>query len=96
VCEVLGEGSRGFTRTIKRKAYAELGVSHLWIADPDARVLEVFQNQRGRWLLLAALSEEANVSAAPFEELHFDASDLWLPAPKIKTPSVPPAAAKRH
>src|SRR5262245_36101298 len=33
VCEVLGDASRGFTRTVKRKAYAELGVSYLWLAD---------------------------------------------------------------
>src|SRR3954464_2561325 len=33
VCEVLGGGSRAFTLTAKRRAYAELGVSHLWIAD---------------------------------------------------------------
>ena len=95
VCEVLGDGARGFTRTVKRKAYAELGVSYLWLADPDARVLEVFQNQRGRWLLLAALSDELNVAPPPFEDLHFDAIDLWLPAPRIKTPSVPPSA-RRH
>ncbi len=47
VCEVLGGGSRAFTLTAKRRAYAELGVSHLWIADPEAQVLEVFENYRG-------------------------------------------------
>jgi hypothetical protein len=88
VCEVLGGGSRAFTLTAKRRAYAELGVSHLWIADPEAQVLEIFENHRGKWLLSAALSEEPRVSAQPFEELHFDASELWIPTPsRSATPS---------
>jgi Uma2 family endonuclease len=81
VCEVLGGGSRAFTLTAKRRAYAELGVGHLWIADPEAQVLEIFENHRGKWLLSAALSEEARVSVQPFEDLHFDASELWIPTP---------------
>lgn len=95
VCEVLGGGSRSFTRTTKRRAYGELGVAYLWIADPDARVLEVFQNQRGKWLLVTALSEETRISAPPFEDLHFDASDLWLPLPRRSVPPPSPSSPKR-
>lgn len=78
VCEVLEPATRSFTLTAKRNTYAELGVQSLWIADPDAQVLEIFQNQRGRWLLLVALSDERAVGPAPFEGVHFDANDLWL------------------
>ena len=95
VCEVLGGGSRAFTLTAKRRAYAELGVSHLWIADPEAQVLEVFENYRGKWLLCSSLSEEARVSVSPFEDLHFDAAELWIPVPSHR-PAPPPSAAKRH
>jgi hypothetical protein len=98
VCEVLGGGSRAFTLTAKRRAYAELGVSHLWIADPEAQVLEVFENHRGKWLLTGALSEEPRASAVPFDELHFDASELWIPAPSqpMRSSSLPPHASKGH
>jgi hypothetical protein len=95
VCEVLGGGSRAFTLTAKRRAYAELGVSHLWIADPEAQVLEIFENHRGKWLLCAALSEEPQVSVLPFEELHFDAAELWISTPSRGTVPVSPAS-KRH
>lgn len=95
VCEVLGGGSRAFTLTAKRRAYAELGVSHLWIADPEAQVLEVFESHRGKWLLCASLSEESRVSVPPFEDLHFDAAELWIPMPSHR-PSPPSSAAKRH
>jgi Uma2 family endonuclease len=92
VCEVLGRSTRAFTLTAKRRAYAEMGVAHLWIADPEAEVLEVFQNTRlrphqtpagsaAKWLLHACLSDERGVSAIPFEGLRFDAGDLWVPGP---------------
>lgn len=77
VCEVLGDSPRSFVLTAKRNAYAQLGVQFLWIADPEAHVLEVFRNQRGKWLLIEAFSEESAIAPAPFEEVHFDASDLW-------------------
>lgn len=95
VCEVLGGGARAFTLTAKRRAYAELGVSHLWIADPEAQVLEVFENHRGKWLLSASLSEESGVSVSPFEDLHFDATELWIPVPSHR-PAPPSFAGKRH
>jgi Putative restriction endonuclease len=95
VCEVLGGGSRAFTLTAKRTIYAEIGVQFLWIVDPDAQVLEVFQNQRGKWLLIAALSDERAASVIPFESAHFDASDLWLVDRRSsKTPN-PPSARHR-
>ncbi len=78
VCEVLGGSSRAFSLTAKRRAYAQLGVHSLWVADPEAHVLEVFQNQRGKWLLTAAYSEESNIAPEPCEAVHFDASELGL------------------
>jgi hypothetical protein len=79
VCEVLGGGTRTFTLTAKRRYYAQVGVQHLWVIDPEAQVLEVFQNQRGKWLLVEVLSDESSVVAPPFDEFHFDVADLWIP-----------------
>jgi hypothetical protein len=80
VCEVLDPGSRCLDLTDKRHAYALSGVQTLWIVDPLARVLEVFENSRGRWVLADAVSEDV-VSAPPFLGLHFDVGDLWMPLP---------------
>lgn len=96
VCEVLCPSTRNFTLTSKRREYLELGVAHLWIADPEAQVLDVFQNHRGRWLLLASISEEPKASAPPFEELHFDAGDLWIPAVAKAPFAQPPPSSKRR
>lgn len=97
VCEVLCDRTRHFTLTAKRRAYAELGVSHLWIADPDAQVLEVFVNQRGKWLLHGSLGEEPGSAAPPFEGLRFDAAELWIPS-TVRMPAVmpPPPSSKRR
>jgi hypothetical protein len=84
VCEVLDPGSRCLDLTYKRQAYALAGVLSLWIVDPMARVLEVFENQRCRWVLAAAVSED-EVAAPPFPELHFDVGELWIPQPQPRT-----------
>jgi hypothetical protein len=79
VCEVLDPTSRALDLTHKRKAYAAAGVRTLWIVDPDAKVLEVFENVRGRWVLTEAVGED-EISAPPFENLRFDVADLFMPA----------------
>jgi Putative restriction endonuclease len=83
VCEVLDPGSRCLDLTGKRHAYALSGVQCLWIVDPLARVLEVFENVRGRWVLAEAVSEDV-VAAPPFKELRFDVGDLWMPPPAAR------------
>jgi hypothetical protein len=88
VCEVLDPGTRCLDLTGKRHAYALSGVQNLWIVDPLARVLEVFENVRGHWVLADAVSEDV-VAAAPFRELRFDVSDLWMPQPSHHRASHP-------
>jgi len=78
ICEVLDPSTRALDLTYKRHAYALCGVQSLWIVDPMARVLEVFENVRGRWVLSVAVSED-EVAAPPFAHLRFDVSDLWMP-----------------
>jgi len=96
VCEVLCDRTRHFTLTAKRRAYAELGVAHLWIADPEAQVLEIFVNQRGKWLLFGSLGDEPASSAPPFEDLRFDAAELWIPSAVRMPAMVPPPSSRRR
>jgi hypothetical protein len=91
ICEVLGGSSRRFTLSAKRRALAEMGVTHLWIADPEARVLDVFKNERGKWMLLDSLTEETAATAPPFDGLHFDVGELWTRI-EIK----PPPSSRRR
>ena len=77
VCEVLSPSTRKFDTGIKRDIYARVGVRHLWMADPDARVLEAFELRDGGWFLIGTLTDDMPVSLPPFEAITFDLGDLW-------------------
>ena len=94
ICEVLDPSTRTLDLTHKRRAYAEAGVESLWMVDPMARVLEVFANEGGRWVLTLAVSED-EVAAPPFKRLRFDVSDLWLPLAPRASQLPPPMSQKR-
>jgi Uma2 family endonuclease len=58
--------------------YAREGVPYLWLIDPDARTLEVYQLQDdGHWLLLETLKEDDGVNQPPFEAINFSLGSLW-------------------
>lgn len=79
VCEILSPSTRRLDLGRKRDLYAEHGVGHLWMVDPDARTLEIFALTGGKWLLLATLEGEAVVSQPPFDAIGFPLADLWPP-----------------
>jgi Uma2 family endonuclease len=57
--------------------YAAQGVKHAWLVDPDLRILEVFENRDGQWLLLAVREDDAAVSQPPFTAISFALGGLW-------------------
>jgi Uma2 family endonuclease len=77
VCEILSPGTARVDRAEKLPIYARQGVPHAWLVDPDARTLEVYANQEGRWLLLETLSDTAGVRQPPFDATEFPLSSLW-------------------
>lgn len=78
VCEVLSPGSARLDRVEKMPLYAELGVEHLWLVDPDRRTLEAYARQCTRWLLLGAHGDDAWVPLEPFEALELELAVLWV------------------
>ena len=77
VCEILLPSTRSRDLVQKRRLYAEAGVSHLWFIDPDARTLEAFALEEGRWVLITALEGQADVSVPPFDAITFELGSLW-------------------
>ena len=77
VCEVLSPSTRNLDQGEKRDLYAREGVHHLWFVDPDERMLKAFELSKGRWLLLAALTDDAPVSLHPFDAITFPLDALW-------------------
>lgn len=78
VCEILSPSTARVDRAIKRPIYAREGIPFLWLIDPDARTLEVYQlGETGQWLLLATLQENDSVVQPPFAAVPFALDRLW-------------------
>ena len=86
VCEVLSPGTRRIDQVVKRRIYAREGVAHIWLIDPDARMLEAFALRKGRWVLLGTYSDNDSVSVAPFEAITLSLGDLWPDSGKAVHP----------
>ncbi len=77
VCEILSPATARVDRVEKLPIHAAQGVQHAWLIDPDLRLLEVFENRDGQWLLLAVLEDDAAVAQPPFAAISFALGGLW-------------------
>jgi Uma2 family endonuclease len=79
VCEVLSDSTRRKDLGPKRELYARHGVGHLWLADPEAQVLEAFALVGPRWTLLGTWAGAAEATGlAPFPQLRIPLGSWWL------------------
>lgn len=79
VCEIASASTAAHDRVTKRALYAEHGVRHYWIVDPEARTLEALELSDARWVELGAWDEAARARIAPFEEVELEVGRLFLP-----------------
>ena len=77
LAEILSPATARFDRTEKLPLYARWGVGHVWMIDPDLRTLEAYENQAGRWVLLATLKDDDPLWLAPFDAVGLELSALW-------------------
>jgi Uma2 family endonuclease len=77
ICEVLSPSTQRYDRGDKRTIYADAGVGHLWHVDPGLRMLEVFEQRGGKWLLLDVFHDNAEVATPSFAEVSFPLGLLW-------------------
>lgn len=76
-CEILSPRTARHDRVVKMPLYAHWGVRHLWLVDPDLRVLEAYELSAGKWVLLKALQEDDEVQLPPFDAAGFSLATLW-------------------
>lgn len=79
ICEVLSPSTAARDRSVKRALYARSGVHHYWLADVEARVIEAFELQEGRWVLNGTYDEHAVARIAPFADVEIPVGRLFLP-----------------
>jgi Uma2 family endonuclease len=78
VCEVLSPATAVLDRKRKMPRYAEAGVRHAWLIDPQVRSLEVYRLDGELWQLLVTFDEEdERVRAEPFDAVELDLRALW-------------------
>ena len=64
-------------RVTKRALYARYHVPHLWLVDPDARVVEAFSLEAGRYVLAVSAAGSEPVDLPPFTGLGLIPDRLW-------------------
>jgi Uma2 family endonuclease len=80
VIEVLSKGTAVRDRGRKARRYAELGIPHYWLVDPDARRVEAFRLTGHRYGL-AVSAEKATLLRVPgFADLEIPLAPLWSPS----------------
>lgn len=79
VCEVLSPSTAARDKVQRRSLYAARGIPHYWIVDVDARTLEAFELQDGRWVLAGSYDEHAAVAIPPFEAIELEVGRSFLP-----------------
>jgi Uma2 family endonuclease len=80
VCEVLSPSTAARDRAEKLPFYARAGVGHVWLVDPAAQTLEVYERtSAGQWTVLGVWAGATVVHAAPFDTIGLDLTPLWVP-----------------
>lgn len=77
VCEILSSSTARLDRTAKLPTYAQLGVGYAWYIDPEARTLEAFKLEEGKWVLVGTASGEQKARLEPFEAAEIELAALW-------------------
>lgn len=62
ICAVLSPSTAARDKVQKRRLYAQHGIPYHWVVDVDARTVEAFTLEHGRWLLLGTYGEADNVA----------------------------------
>lgn len=77
IVEILSPGTARRDRVEKAKLYARHGVGHYWLADPEARTLEVYELTDGQYRRSAGLADDDSFSPSLFPGLTIPLSSLW-------------------
>jgi Uma2 family endonuclease len=77
VCEVLSPSTEVFDRGDKATYHQRIRVPWLWFVDPEAQILEVFENDAGHFRQRQRFQGALDVAARPFDALTWPLGALW-------------------
>jgi Uma2 family endonuclease len=77
LCETLSPSTQAHDRVRKMAVYAREGVRWVWLVDPLAKTIEVFELQGGKWTVQGTHFGDGNVRLEPFDAVELETSGLW-------------------
>jgi len=77
ICEVLSPSTAASDRTEKLPLYARSGVPYVWLIDPLAFSIEVYQLDPAGYILVLAARGEKILRVPPFDAIELDLTLLW-------------------
>ena len=77
VVEVLSPSTRARDRGVKMRRYAELGVAHYWIMDPEAQTIECLRLEAGAYRLVVKAAVPDTLRHPDWPDLAIDLTVLW-------------------
>lgn len=77
VVEILTPGTRNRDKAVKMKIYAAHGVSECWIVEPEARVIELFRLESGRYEPYDLFEGDEVVTSDKLPCISFAISDIF-------------------
>jgi Uma2 family endonuclease len=75
--EILSPSTLRIDRSVKLQLYAQHGVPHYWIVDPDARTIEAYALREGAFELVGRAAGGQPASLPPFPDLALAPASLW-------------------
>ncbi len=78
VAEGLSPSNERRDREAEVAAYGTMGVGWLWLLDADARMVETFENRRGRMVPLASFDAGSEVHGPPFSPVGVPVGSLFV------------------
>jgi Uma2 family endonuclease len=77
IVEILSPGTMGNDRFDKKEAYENAGVKEYWLADPNNRSIEVYENKDGRFEPHSFAAVEGKVQSKVLEGFEVDILDIF-------------------
>jgi Uma2 family endonuclease len=77
VVEILSPSTSKVDRGLKARRYAELGVEHYWLVDPERRSLECHRLEQGAFRLLAEGRGDTLLTHPTWDGMSIDLARLW-------------------
>jgi Uma2 family endonuclease len=78
VCEIFSPSTARDDRRLKLPLYARAGIPHVWLVDPDQKLVEVYETRDQKPTLIASAAELEVVALPPYLDLPIELASLWL------------------